>query len=139
MKSEKISTMARHRRGDVWLLRFPFTDLTSTKLRPALVWAVYGEDVIVIGIFSRVPAGRLHKDLAAHRRSACGLFTDWAQENFGAQSRKDCHCPRISVPEKDRKLSDKHDGTGRKGSKEGASHLVAANHFARFTTKAREK
>ena len=44
MKSEKISTMARHRRGDVWLLRFPFTDLTSTKLRP-----------------SRVPAGRLRK------------------------------------------------------------------------------
>ena len=61
MKSEKISTMARHRRGEVWLLRFPFTDLTSTKLRPALVWAVHGEDVIVIGIFSRVPAGRLRK------------------------------------------------------------------------------
>ena len=53
--------MARPRRGDVWLLRFPFTDLTSTKLRPALVWAVHGEDVIVIGIFSRVPAGRLRK------------------------------------------------------------------------------
>lgn len=61
MKSEKISTMAKHRRGDMWLLRFPFTDLTSTKLRPALVWAVHGEDVIVIGIFSRVPAGRLRK------------------------------------------------------------------------------
>ena len=25
--------------------------------RPALVWAVHGEDVIVVGIFSRVPAG----------------------------------------------------------------------------------
>lgn len=49
--------MVRPRRGEVWLLQFPFTDLTSTKLRPALVWAVHGEDVIVVGIFSRVPAG----------------------------------------------------------------------------------
>ena len=47
--------MVRPRRGEVWLVQFPFTDLTSTKLRPALVWAVHGEDVIVIGIFSRVP------------------------------------------------------------------------------------
>ena len=38
-------------------MRFPFTDLTSTKLRPALVWAVHGEDVILLGIFSRVPGG----------------------------------------------------------------------------------
>ncbi|HUU41592.1 MAG TPA: type II toxin-antitoxin system PemK/MazF family toxin [Desulfatiglandales bacterium] len=48
--------MVRPKRGEVWLVQFPFTDLTSTKLRPALVWAVHGEDVIVVGIFSRVPA-----------------------------------------------------------------------------------
>ena len=42
-------------------MRFPFTDLTSTKLRPALVWAVHGEDTIVLGIFSRVPSGTLRK------------------------------------------------------------------------------
>ncbi|MBE9581783.1 MAG: type II toxin-antitoxin system PemK/MazF family toxin [Proteobacteria bacterium] len=53
--------MAKPRRGEVWLVRFPFTDLTSTKLRPALVWAVHGEDIIVVGIFSRVPAGTLRK------------------------------------------------------------------------------
>lgn len=47
--------------GEVWLLRFPFTDLTSGKLRPALIWAVHGEDVIVLGIFSRVPTGRYSK------------------------------------------------------------------------------
>ncbi|GAG24394.1 unnamed protein product, partial [marine sediment metagenome] len=29
--------MLRPERGEVWLVRFPFTDLTSTKLRPALV------------------------------------------------------------------------------------------------------
>ncbi|MBM4467916.1 MAG: type II toxin-antitoxin system PemK/MazF family toxin [Chloroflexi bacterium] len=53
--------MPKPDRGEVWLVRFPFTDLTSTKLRPALVWVVHGEDVIVIGIFSRVPAGALRK------------------------------------------------------------------------------
>jgi mRNA interferase MazF len=42
-------------------VRFPFTDLTSTKLRPALVLAVHGENVIVVGIFSRVPAGNLRR------------------------------------------------------------------------------
>lgn len=42
--------------GEVWLVRFPFSDLTTTKLRPAFVVAAHGEDVIVIGIFSRVPS-----------------------------------------------------------------------------------
>lgn len=41
--------------GEIWLVRFPFTDLTTTKRRPALVVATHGEDVIAIGIFSRVP------------------------------------------------------------------------------------
>jgi len=43
------------KRGEIWLVRFPFSDLTSAKLRPALVWAIHGEDVILIGIFSRIP------------------------------------------------------------------------------------
>ena len=42
--------------GDIWLVRFPFTDLTTTKLRPAFVVATHGEDIIVRGIFSRLPA-----------------------------------------------------------------------------------
>jgi len=53
--------MPTPKRGEVWLVRFPFTDLTSTKLRPALVVAVHGEDAIVVGIFSRLPAGTLRK------------------------------------------------------------------------------
>lgn len=43
------------------MVRFPFTDLTSTKVRPCLVWAIYGEDVIVLGLFSRVRTGSLRR------------------------------------------------------------------------------
>ncbi|HOU11905.1 MAG TPA: type II toxin-antitoxin system PemK/MazF family toxin [Anaerolineae bacterium] len=53
--------MLRPKRGEIWLVRFPFTDLVSTKLRPALVWATHGEDIIVLGIFSQIPAGTLRK------------------------------------------------------------------------------
>ena len=53
--------MPKPKRGEVWLVRFPFSDLTSTKLRPALALVVHGEDVIVMGIFSRMPAGTLRR------------------------------------------------------------------------------
>jgi mRNA interferase MazF len=49
------------KRGEVWLVRFPFSDLTSTKRRPALVLSVQGEDVIMVGIFSHLPSGSLRK------------------------------------------------------------------------------
>jgi mRNA interferase MazF len=45
--------------GEIWLVRFPFSDLTSTKLRPALILAVHREEVIIVGIFSKIPAGGL--------------------------------------------------------------------------------
>jgi hypothetical protein len=31
MPQAKTSTMPKPKRGEVWLVRFPFTDLTSTK------------------------------------------------------------------------------------------------------------
>ncbi len=42
-------------RDDVVLVRFPFTDLTATKLRPAVVLAASGtEDVVLAFVTSRV-------------------------------------------------------------------------------------
>ncbi|MGD1919920.1 MAG: type II toxin-antitoxin system PemK/MazF family toxin [Pleurocapsa sp.] len=43
----------------MWLVRFPFSDLTSAKLRPALILALHREEVIVVGIFSKIPASDL--------------------------------------------------------------------------------
>jgi mRNA interferase MazF len=44
---------------EIWLVNFPFTDQTSAKVRPALVIASYGSDLIILGIFSKVPIGSL--------------------------------------------------------------------------------
>jgi mRNA interferase MazF len=44
---------------EIWLVNFPFTDQTSAKVRPALVIASYGSDLIILGIFSKVPIGIL--------------------------------------------------------------------------------
>lgn len=55
------TSQMRAKRGEVWLLRFPFTDLSTTKLRPAVVWAVFGEDALVVGVFSRAPTRPLRE------------------------------------------------------------------------------
>ncbi len=41
--------------GDVVLVRLPFTDLTAAKLRPAVVLATRGRDLIIVGVFSSPP------------------------------------------------------------------------------------
>lgn len=43
-------------KGKIVLVHFPFTDLSDTKLRPALVIHENDEDVVVAFISSRVPA-----------------------------------------------------------------------------------
>jgi len=42
-------------KGKIVLVHFPFTDLSATKLRPALVIHESDEDVVVAFISSRVP------------------------------------------------------------------------------------
>jgi len=41
--------------GDVVLVRFPFTDLTTSKLRPAVILATHADDLTIVGIFSSPP------------------------------------------------------------------------------------
>ncbi|ERT09995.1 pemK-like family protein [Lyngbya aestuarii BL J] len=46
--------MSNPKAQEIWLVRFPFSDLTSTKVRPALIIAVHREELIILGIFSKV-------------------------------------------------------------------------------------
>ncbi len=52
--------MTAFKRGDIVLVAFPFTDLTTAKMRPALVISAdsfqrSGMDVVLIGITSQIP------------------------------------------------------------------------------------
>ncbi|MDB9372275.1 type II toxin-antitoxin system PemK/MazF family toxin [Nodularia sphaerocarpa] len=53
--------MTKPKTLEIWLVRFPFSDLTSTKLRPALVLAEHREELIILGIFSKIPVGKLRE------------------------------------------------------------------------------
>ena len=61
--------MSKPQPGEIWLVRFPFSDLTATKLRPALILSVHREEVIIVGIFSKIPAGSLQNSWVLIRDS----------------------------------------------------------------------
>jgi len=62
-------------KGDIVLIPFPFTDLSGAKLRPALVFHVYRDDLIVIFISSIVKnAGDC--DMPIPKSEENGLKTD---------------------------------------------------------------
>jgi mRNA interferase MazF len=47
--------------NEIWLVSFPFSDLASHKLRPALVIAIHREEAIILGIFSKIPNENLRE------------------------------------------------------------------------------
>jgi mRNA interferase MazF len=46
---------------EIWLVNFPFTERTSAKVRPAFIVVSSRSDVIILGIFSKVPTGNLNE------------------------------------------------------------------------------
>jgi mRNA interferase MazF len=58
-----MPSTTRYKRGDIVLVSFPFTDLTSSKRRPALVISPdafndRGEDLVLVAITSQEPDDR---------------------------------------------------------------------------------
>lgn len=54
-KIRKKTFTVAYKQGDIILVNFPFTDLVSSKVRPAIVITAKGEDIIILGIFSKIP------------------------------------------------------------------------------------
>ena len=46
--------MLNPKSGEIWLVRFPFSDLTSNRVRPALILATHRQEAIILGIFSKI-------------------------------------------------------------------------------------
>jgi mRNA interferase MazF len=53
--------MTKPKPSEIWLVNFPFSDLTSSKLRPALILSVHHDELIISGIFSKVVIEDLHE------------------------------------------------------------------------------
>src|SRR5437773_12025147 len=71
--------MTLYKRGDVVLVAFPFTDLTTTKMRPALVISSdrfnQGNDLVLVAITSQIAKKPSEGDilLSPHDQKEAGL------------------------------------------------------------------
>jgi len=75
-----MSVSNNYKQGDVVLVPFPFTDLTATKQRPALVISsdnlnTRGADVVLLAITSQIPVNLRPEEflISAVDQRACGL------------------------------------------------------------------
>lgn len=68
----------KFQRGDVWLVKYPYTDLTATKVRPAIVcstdaYHVEQPDIIVAAVTSNISAATGTLDYVLKDWAAAGL------------------------------------------------------------------
>jgi mRNA interferase MazF len=92
--------MTAFKRGDVVLVAFPFTDLTTTKTRPALVTSSdsfhrSGLDVILAGITSKIPKEIPVTDfLLSHEDQICAGLPKPSLVRLGKIVTLDCRLVR---------------------------------------------
>ena len=60
--------MTQPQPNEIWLVQFPFSDLTSTKLRPALVISIHRKEIILIDIFSKIPTTTLQNTALLNKK-----------------------------------------------------------------------
>ncbi|VAW31450.1 hypothetical protein MNBD_CHLOROFLEXI01-2096 [hydrothermal vent metagenome] len=65
----------KFQRGDVVLIRFPFTDLSGSKRRPSVILAEYSSDIVVAFVSSVLPTKPEQSDILLKPSSPFFLMT----------------------------------------------------------------